>query len=310
LGRSTSWHAPNQLSTARDTTQLVTEGPIWGANDGWKGYAFLPVRIQGRAATVVIDLNCTKCDLSLSTAALAKVGITLPSPTDTILDSLTIGTDVQRHIPLQVITKSSWSVPGPDTLPPVVGIVGVHFISTRYDLLYDYPSRHVKLYAWPAQHVSQDKAWLPPGFTSADCGRMVNVPPGAATFTGFEMQLDHHPVTGVIEMAAYGDETHRDEKMNQAAFDALELSATSSRLQPLPQAFTWHDKPVNTQVTDVQLAVGRQVLWTGPVKLFPILDVQEMLPTGTPVMLLNLTTIKPLILFNSVSSKRVCFRRP
>lgn len=50
--------------------RLVAEAPIWGKNDGNNGYAFLPVTLQGKKAIVVINLNCTRCDLEFSTAAL------------------------------------------------------------------------------------------------------------------------------------------------------------------------------------------------------------------------------------------------
>lgn len=69
----------------------VTEASIWGANDGFKGYSFLPITVHGHVATVVIDLNCTECDLSLSTAALGKVGVAIANAST--LDSMTIGTE-------------------------------------------------------------------------------------------------------------------------------------------------------------------------------------------------------------------------
>jgi hypothetical protein len=191
----------------------------------------------------------------------------------------------------------------------VVGIVGVHFMNERYDLLYDFPNRRVQLYAWPATATAQQKnAWLPANMKPADCGPMVNIPPGAATFTGMTVTLDGKPVTGVIEMMPYGDEVTHDEKMNQGAFDALQLPANSPRIEPLPggQSFEWHGKPVDKQVTGVHIAIGKNAFWTGPVKLFPILDVEAGLPPNTSVMLLNLVTIRKHVLFNSVSSKRVC----
>jgi hypothetical protein len=281
--------------------RVVASAPIWGANNGRNGYAFLPVHIQGHAATIVINLNCTKCDLSLSTAALAKVGVTLANPAATTFDSLTIGTDVQRHIPLQVIPKPSWSVPGPDSMPTVVGIVGVHFLTTRYDLLYDFPGRRVQLYALPAKHpVAPTHAWLPPGFTAADCGRMVTVPPGAATFTGVEMQLDGHPVTGVLEMGPYIP------KMNALAFKTLGLPTPSPRVTPGAPGATDGGHVVVANVADVAMTVGKHMFGTWKTEVLQELDVQELLAPNTPVMLMNLTMLRKVRLFNAVSSGQVC----
>jgi hypothetical protein len=304
------------VSGSRDLTaqavpeRLVAEAPIWGQDNDRQGYAFLPVRLNGHAATLILNLNCTECDLSLSTTALSKIGVTLADPFAIILDSLTIGTDVQRHIPLQTITKLNWFASGPDTLPPVVGIAGVHFLTTRYDLLYDSPHRRVRLYALPPKYpVAPAHAWLPPGFTPTDCGRMVNVPPGASTFTGVEMQLDGHPVTGVLEMGPY------QEKMNAAALHAMGLTEDSARVQPipagtLPRGYSHKGHLITKQVPNVHMTIGHTTFWTGPVQIFPELDAESLLTPTTPVMLLNLSTIHEVMLFNAVSSGQVCVSRP
>ena len=282
--------------------RLVAEAPIWGSNNGSNGYAFLPVTIHGKKGTLAINLNCTECDVALSTAALGKIGVTLAGSSST-LDALRIGPDVQRNVPLRIIPKPTWSVPGPDSLPPVVGIVGVHFLTTHYDILYDFPHRIVRLYAIPPKPVSPKTAWFPSGFKPTDCGKMVHVPPGAETFTGVEMQLDGHPVTGVLEMGPY------QEKMNQAATNAV----GTSRLQPippgtLPPGYSHNGYTITQQVPDVHMTIGQNTFWTGPVQLFPVLDVESVLPGGasTPVMLMNLSTIRGLALFNATSSNQVC----
>jgi hypothetical protein len=288
---------------------LVAEAPIWGANNGFKGYAFLPVTIRGHAATVVLNLNCTECDLLLSTAALARIGVTWPQTTATHLNTLVIGTDVQRNVPLTVTTKPNWSVPGPEALPPVIGTVGVHFLTTRYDIEYDFPHRRVRLYAIPPKPVAPSKAWLPAGFTLTDCGRMIPIPPGAGTFTGVEMQLDGHPVTGVLEMGPY------QEKMNNAALQAMGLTEHSSRVQPipagtLPPGYSHQGYVITKQVPEVHLRVGTHTFWTGPVQIFPVLDVEELLTSTTPVMLMNLSTLRKVRLFNATSSQQVCIATP
>ncbi|HXC25573.1 MAG TPA: hypothetical protein VNU46_06635 [Gemmatimonadaceae bacterium] len=297
-------HARTGSLSVSDSTpeRLVAEAPIWGANNAFRGYAFLPVSIHGHAATVVIDLTCTQCDLSLSTAALAQLGVTVADTTATTFDELTVGTDTPRQVPLTLIRKATWHIAGPPQLPPVVGLVGVHFVTTHYDLLYDFPNRRVRLYALPAPPRAPQSGWLPPGFTPADCGRMIPIPPGAADFTGFEMHLDGHPVTGVLEMGPYTP------KMNRAAFDLLQVPTPSPRLHAVAPGATDGGRPVLANV-DVQLSVGTKVLGTGLVEVLPHLDVQAVLPPGTPVMLWNLSMLRGVVFFNAMSSGRVCLVR-
>lgn len=290
--------------------RLAAEAPIWGANNGENGYAFLSVTIQGHKGTLVINLN-NEGDLSLSPAALSRIGVTLPE-TATQLDAFNIGSDVQHNIPVRIIAKPGWAVHGPDGAAEIVGIAGVHFLMTHYDILYDFPHRIVRLYAFPPKPVAARNVWLPPGINASDCGKLIPIPSGAATFTGMEVKLDGHPVTGVIEMMPYGSDEQGDEKMNEGAVNALALPANSPRLEPIPgqQPFLWHGREVKDRVTDVHISIGSNTFWTGPVKIFPILDVEAGLPPNTSVMLLNLTTIHHQMLYNSVSGKKVCLSKP
>ena len=221
--------------------------------------------------TLVVDFNSDASTLGLVPTAVASQGDTLP-PAVTQLDALTIGTDVLHHVPLELLTGPHWD--GAQTLP-----------------------QRVQLYAFPTHPVAARDVWLPPGFTPADCGRMVPLAPGDLTLTGMALQLDGHPVTGVLEMMPYGSETNRDEKMNVVAFHTLGLSEQSSRLQ-------------DGRVTRVHLTIGHNNFWTGSVKVFPHLEVEDGLAPQTPVMLLNLTTIRDLVLFNSTSGGLVCLRTP
>ena len=296
-------HSGAAISGATEPNQLVAEAPIWGPNNGAKGYAFLPVTIHGHAATIGINLNCTECDLSLSTAALGQVGVTLASTTATTLDTLIVGTDTQRNVPLKFI-QGSWSVSGPPQLPPVVGIVGVHFLTIHYDILYDYPGRRVRLYAISPKPVDPSHAWLPPAFKPTDCGKMVDIPPGAATFTGVEMQVDGHPVIGALEMGPYFP------KMNETAFKALGLPAQSPRVQPGQPGESDGGHVLKERVLDVKMTVGKNMFGTWKAEVLQELDVQEMLPPNTPVMLLNLSMLRNVVLFNSTSSKQVCVAKP
>lgn len=283
--------------------RLVAEAPIWGRDSGYNGYAFLPVTIQGRAGTVVIDLQ-NEGDLLLSTAALARVGVTLAETTTTQLAVLTIGSDAQHQVPLTLITKPTWHVPGPEQLPPVVGLVGVHFLVTHYDLLYDFPHRIVRLYARPAHPGAAREAWLPPGFTPADCGRLIPIPSGAQTFTGVAMQLDGHPVTGVLEMGPYLP------KINAVAWLTLGLPVQSPRLQFAPPGESDGGHVRLAEVQGVRMTIGAYPLGRWPVEVLQELNVQPLLPPKTPIMLLNLENLRHVRLFNAVSSGQVCVAQP
>lgn len=281
--------------------KLLAQAPIWGANNGFKGYAFLPVTVHGKAGTVVIDLNCTECDLSLSNAALAKIGTTSPETTQS--ESLTIGGVTETNIPVQHIQDPNWSVAKPDSMPAVVGIVGVHFMQ-RFDLVYDFPRRRVQVYAVALQPAGPNKAWLPSGFTPNDCGEMVMIPPGAATFTGVEMKIDDHPVIGALEMGPYIP------KMNELAFKTLGLPENSPRVELGQPGERDGGHRMVAHVSDVKMRVGTNMFGSWKNEVLQELDVQSLLPENTPVMLLNLSMLRKVMLFNGMSSKQVCIAKP
>jgi len=284
---------------------LVAEAPMWRDENAFMRYPFLPVTIRGKAAMLQIDLE-NEGSLTLSTAGLTQLGVTL-ADTTTRLDSLGIGPVVERNVSVQLIPDA---MPGPPDRPPVVGIAGVELIN-HYDVLYDFPKRRVRLYQGPKQTTTAGAAWLPPEIKLTDCGRRIPLPPGAGTFTGVEMQLDGHPVAGVLEIAPYQD------KMNQAAVTAMGLTDSSSRIQPipdgtLPPGYSHNGYVITKQVPDVHMTVGSHMFFTGPVQIFPVLDVEErgVVKPHTPVMLMSLSTIRDVVLFNSVSGGQVCLSKP
>ena len=205
--------------------------------------------------------------------------------------------DQYYHMPLRTLLSRAAIVMATPTL---LATLPAHISCTAPK-----PERLVQLYALPPHPVPPRDAWLPPKFKPTDCGKLISIPPGAETFTGVEMKLDGHPVTGVLEMGPY------QEKMNQAATDAV----GASRLQPipagtLPPGYSHNGYAITQQVPNVHLTVGANNFWTGPVQLFPVLDVESMLPPKTPVMLMNLSTIQNVMLFNAVSSGQVCISAP
>lgn len=289
----------SQAAPTSPPEQLIAEAPIWGANDAQQGYAYLPVTADGHPATLLIDLTCTVCDLKLGSDALKAAGVAEPDAAT--WDKLTIGSAPQHHVPILLYT-SLGNVPTPPNAAPIIGTAGVHFLTTRFDVLYDFPHRVVRLYALPSKTVRAATAWLPPGFTKNDCGKMVHIPPGAGTFTGVAMKIDGHPVTGVLEMGPYWP------KINAAAFHRMGLTPDSARVVAATDPESDNSgNPLKHQVNDVHLAVGTHPFWTGFVQVFPELSVEQLLAPKTPVMLMNLSTIRDVAVFNSTSSNQVCF---
>ena len=287
---------------------LVAEAPIWGPNDAFDGYAYLPVTVHGHAGTLLIDLNCTECDIKLGNDGLQAAGMPALAEDATVLDSMTIGPAaqhaVQHGVPIGV-WPTLGPVPTPPNIAPIIGSVGVHFLTTHYDLLYDFPNRVVRLYAPPATPVTSTTAWLPPGFTPAHCGPMVPIPsdpPGAATFTGMQIQLDGHPAIAAIEMGPYYL------KMNQAAFAVLGLPASSARITPITDDPSV--PPGTRDVTGVQVTVGENRFDLGKIQHWPEVGIQQAFAPNTPILLMNLNTLRRLRLYNARSSKQVCLASP
>lgn len=287
---------------------LVAEIPLATPEQSKHGVAFLPVTMYGHRVTMAVDF-IQDHDLTVSTAALARLNV---SPFQTThLDSLQIGSDLYQNLPLDVIDDPDWTMDAPPGLPPVVGIMSGRFLAARYDLVYDSPGQRVQLYAFPAKEGKRSEAWLPPKFVAGDCGRMIEVPAIAGAFTGMDLQIDGHHVTGVLEMFRFGGEHYHDEKMNAGAFAALGLPSQSPRIGPMRDSpGEFNGAVAKDEVSDVQVRIGKRTLFTGPLKVFPNLEVDSGLPEGTPVVLLNLVTIRHLVLFNGISSGRVCLRTP
>ena len=281
--------------------QVVAEAPIWGPNNGSNGFAYLPVTVHGHQGTLVIDLTCTACDLKLGADALQTAGI--PVPNATTWDALTIGPVVQHHVPITVF-PSLGNVPAPPNVAPIIGSVGVHFLTTHYDILYDFPHRIVRLYAPPEKPVSPKTAWLPPGFTSADCGKMVHIPPGAGTFTGVKMKINGHAVTGALEMGPYYP------KMNARALQALGSSTNLPKVHLTDPTPIYGNHMLIANVDSVEMTVGTRMFGAWNTQVLQEIDVQTLLPPNTPIMLMNLTMLRDVAVFNAKSSGQVCFAKP
>ena len=293
---ATLGHGPG---TPRDSVPepLVAEAQIWGPNNAFDGRAYLPVNLHGHPATLVIDLYSPVSDVLLGADALAAAGI--PVPVGNSLDSMTMGSTVQHQVPIGVVSNLG-TVPTPPNTAPVIGAIGGHFLSTHYDVLYDFPHRVVRLYAPPANPVTPKTAWLPPEVTPADCGQMVDIPAAAGAFTGVRIKLDGHPAIGAIEMGP----TYI--KMNQAAFALLGVPSTSPRLTPITDDPSAAPAGATQYVTGVQVTVGGNQYAPGEIQIWPQVDAGQLLPNQPPVLLMNLSTLRTIPLYTARSSRQVC----
>ncbi|HEU4752135.1 MAG TPA: hypothetical protein VFU47_03425 [Armatimonadota bacterium] len=289
---------------------LIADAPLWGAKDAARSQPFLRVTLHGQPATLLLRLD-SDVPLQLATVALTQLGTPIARETRE-LDSLTIGTTVERQLPVTFNEDPSWAVLPPPGYPPVVGVLGGAFLR-RYDVLYDLPGARVRLYR-PVKPAApgQGKApapWLPPGMKPSDCGRLVPLPPRTGAYTAFALQLEGHPVTGVVELAP----TY--EKLNQAAVQALGFPDSSARIEPIPAGllspgYRHNGFLITQQVRDVHLRLGPTPFWSGPVQIFPSLDIESVLGAKTPVILLNLNTLRHVVLFNAPSRAQVCVSSP
>jgi hypothetical protein len=300
--------------------QLVADVPIMKTRSGLVSYPFLPVTIQGHRATLIINPHWDG-EMELSPAALSTIGVPLAA-TATVFDSITIGTDVQRRVPVGLIRNPNWAIHASDSAAdraaPVIGVVGVRFLRSRYDVLYDLAGQRVQLYAFPATPVAPADVWIPAEVPASACGKLLPVPPVASTFTGMEVLMDGHPVTGVLEIGPPSDNPPPDPQgrflMNADAFKVLALPSTSSRLTPWQppgvapgtpvRGFMRDGLEVKDDVTGVHLAMGRDTFWTGTITNFQAVDIQEALPPQTPVVLIY--AMHNMVLYTSNSGGKVC----
>jgi len=291
------------LAVAQQPEPLVAEATIWGENDeGSSGHAYLPATIQGKAVTLLVDLE-NNGTLQLSAGALSRVGVTLPAGS-TQLDSLTMGKFVDRQIPLELAPAPDWAEAAPPNFAPVVGYAGTEFVK-RYDALYDFPNMRLRLYQGPSQSAKASAAWLPPGTKPSDCGKMIRIPPpNAGTFTAVEMQINGHPVTGVLEMGPYRP------KMNEFALKALTATTDGPKIHTTDPTPIYGDHTLIGNVDQLEMTTGSHMFGAWDTEVLLEVDVQQFLKPNTPVMLMNLSMLRAVTVFNSMSSNQVCFSTP
>ena len=221
-------------------------------------YFYLPVTWHGHPLSFILDTG-TGFHVYFFDQALAQVGMTIPtgrygnalSVEDHAVDTLAVGATIERHIPAAVGDAVSLDTTHtPLGIPPLVGLFG-NFQLPHYDLVFDGPAGRVRLYhipptipAWdiPVSSIASDpkRAWLPAGFTAADCMPLPN--PSAADHSVYlPVIVDGQRVSSWFDSGA--DET----VMNIPAAKILGMTQHTPhlrRIQTRPAAYVVHDFPM------------------------------------------------------------------
>lgn len=280
-----------------DTATLppfVAEGSIQGSDNNT--VVLLPVTIHGQAGTVILDVGAI-AGLGMSSAA-ATFGIPLDgSP----LDSLTLGTVVERDIPTIPL---GLSFPIPSGMPPLVGILGTTVLS-HYELLFNGPMHQVQLYQFPPSapgHNDSHGPWLPAGLTLADCMPMPVFQNTADGWVGLPLRVNGYPITSVFDSGSPTSD------MNLSAARLLGLTQHSSNVHRLPDSLVTSypvggGKELYT-VTDLVLQLGTHQVTPVPVRIVTQIPVDE--PKETPLLFLGLDAFRDRILLVSYQTRQVC----
>jgi hypothetical protein len=320
--------AARNVTAPRDS--LVAEATIHNVQMGrgdWE-YIYLPVTIHGHPGTAVLDLGANVGLAYLrSTAASVGLGAQVQQLDSigtlmragqlsqeqllkktrlaSVLDSMTIGTAVERDI---MLVPLELTIPVPTGMPPYVGIVG-NQVLRHYDLLFDGPAQRVQLYASGLQSPASPGAappWLPTGLTPADCLPMPPMRGGRAGFITLPLQVDGHAVQG------YFDSGSRYTIMNMAAGRLLGLTQHAPNVQLIPDSLATmypvgggRDKYL---VTGLQVQVGSHPITALPVRIAT--RIPSGIPDSTPQLMLGLDALRDRLLFVSYPTGQVCLSAP
>lgn len=278
----------------------IAEAPLVDDSTMGAGFAraLLPVTIQGHTLPFALDLGTSINELSETATAQFHLVVTeAVAPGDKgphpQLDSLTIGTAVQRHVHVAQTNASDYAEFG-----LARGLLGTPALS-RYDLVFDGPARRVRLYAQPATHTAATPApgWLPPGITRADCIPMRGDPDGAHRVF-FDLQADGHSIRGMFD-SGYGW-TYT----NLAGARLLGLTQSNPRVHPLASEVYAGRFTATWDATDMMLTVGAQHFPAPPILVFDALPRSGR--PDDPVLVLGLDAIRDRILVVSYSTGEVC----
>lgn len=241
----------------------------------------------------------------------------------TLLDSLRIGTSLQRHVYLPGAMASS--------IYSFDALIGRDMLS-QFDVEFDGPGRAVRLYERSAPDSSaRAPRWLPPGVTTGDCIRAAlvrpqSVPSPSPSDTAgmseaekreeldgmiaarrlleqielrFPVVADGHPIDATFDSGT------SEAIINWAEARVLGLTPASPRVRPDSADPAWV-----SVVNDVVLRVGSQTLpsprvWIVDLKFSGAADYRTK-----PMMLLGVSQFRDRVLFMSHSTGTVCISQP
>ena len=264
-------------------------------------YVFLPVTLHGKVVTLLLDLG-TNGDLILAQRALDRLDISLTSNT---LDSLEIGKDVARNIPVEMLRGDvPFDGAPPPGFPPVIGYIGTKTL-WRYDLLFNGPAHRVQLYRYasrfPRAVPLRSAEWFPRGITKTDCVSLTVVHDSSDHTVSFPLQVNGHTIPSFLDSGS--DET----TINLPAASILGFRESDPSVHLLPQDSTQSYPSIGPM--KVWEWTGMRVTVAGKTLSVPDFRVAEHIPAPDetlPELDLGLTAIRDRLLWISYSMDRVC----
>jgi hypothetical protein len=288
---------------------------------------FLPVTIHGKTVQLLIDVNeggtfgSAPNGIVLEPAAIASIGLSL-ADTITRLDSLVIGTDVRRNVPLSIHVqaggglanrKADWNKWPKGS--PVVGRINVYYLTTHYDVEIDYAQHRVALYAYPSRpsgavrnwgFIAPDSAWLPSRFNKTNCSKLLKMGNGSM-WLAFDLKVGGQPAIAGLEWAEGG----YSPRISAGLVNAMEIPANSSRFIAIPPSYPG-GYYVDKELDSVAFGIGTSTFWTGASAIYPTFDFGENFPGEKSLVLWsigiggnNKLSLKSAF-FLSTSSGQVC----
>jgi hypothetical protein len=98
--------------------------------------------------------------------------------------------------------------------------------------------------------------------------------------------------------------------MNEFALKALTATADGPKIHITDPTPIYGDHTLIANVDQLEMTTGSHMFGAWDTEVLREVDVQQVLKPNTPVMLMNLSMIREVMVFNSMSSDQVCFSTP
>ena len=301
-----------------DSEPLVAEALLLPDSTGRTTFALVPVAIQGHRMTLIMDTGAGNAFILFS-EVVADAGIHVTASKDNTQVAsfpITIG-------PLTEPNAQAWMVDGrhmfktPPGQAPVVGIMGADWIGTHYDLVFDGPARRVRVYQYASDttaKVHPRGAWLPSGFTPADCAPMRQV-----LDTNNQMDANNnevhvwlgvngHPVPGAFDLGS------RHVVINVPAATSADVTERSPHLRHIPDDSIdrYVSGPLHANEYEVQgvpLTLGTR-RFAVPLRVQDRLSELDEMGRGAPYAIIGQDAVRDRVMLISFSTRRVCLKKP